>query len=126
MSLEQVLNLTTKEHIQELRDKRKQEAIDDNKFLKSMSNHKMRSNAEIFKENEPKFFTCKMYNPCAICHKCQNKASHLYVRCQSCQIPMCIHKHVNRMTMIKRDNFKINVSKEVIEKLRRLNEEANK
>ena len=67
--------------------------------------------ADIFEEKEPKAKTCPRYNPCPICSKCMNKASHLYVACQICNIPICSHTYKNREDMIKRDNFIHKISK---------------
>lgn len=85
--------------------------FEEQKFRKDIMNNKklFAKNKDLFIE-EPLFQKCKRYNPCPICDKCLNKASHLYVRCQNCQIPICTHKHKDRITMIKRKNFKIKVS----------------
>lgn len=99
-----------------------QNKIDEQKFKKAIQNNKnlCRRNREMFEESEECFTSCIRYNPCPICDKCQNKASHLYVKCQSCQIPICTHKHNDRKFMIKRNNFKIKPSKELMEQLRSL------
>ena len=76
-------------------------------------------NKDLFIEDK-NFLTCSRYNPCPICDKCLNKASHLYIRCQNCGIPICVHKHKDRITMIKRNNFKIKVTDETFEKIRNL------
>jgi hypothetical protein len=62
-------------------------------------------NKTVYERYEPKFKTCPRYNPCPICDKCLNKASHLYVSCQTCQIPICAHTFEDKQKMIKRDNF---------------------
>ena len=67
-------------------------------------------NKKYFEETEPKFKTCPRYNPCPICDKCMNKASHLYVACQTCNIPICNHDYATRIKMIKRENFAIPVN----------------
>lgn len=89
----------------------------DEKELKKMANDSkkfMARNKDIFEEGEPKFKTCTRYNPCPICDKCLNKASHLYVECQECQIPICTHTYKDKVFMIRRDNFKLSlVSKNV-------------
>ena len=77
-------------------------------------------NKEIFRNHESNFYTCKRYNPCQICDKCLNKASHIYVKCQTCNIPICTHTYENRKTMIKRRNFRLPVSKDVYRKLEKL------
>ena len=69
------------------------------------NNKLMARNKDIFAEGEPKFHTCKWYDPCPICEKCKNKASHLYVRCQTCKIPNCVHSHKDITKMIRRENF---------------------
>jgi len=69
------------------------------------NNNLMRNNRDMFEEKEPKFKTCPRYNPCPICSKCQNKASHLYISCQTCGIPICSHSYNDRDKMIKRQNF---------------------
>lgn len=111
-----------KEYLEQLQIDNKKERIADNKLIKEIAENTRRSktNKEIFSEEEPKVHTCSMYNPCAICYKCQNKASHLYVRCQSCKIPICTHKYKDREFMIKRDNFRIEVTDEVKQELKEL------
>lgn len=106
----------------------KENVFEEQKFKKSIEGNKNlgRRNKENFIENKECFMDCVRYNPCPICDKCQNKASHLYVKCQICQIPICTHKHKDRNFMIKRNNFKLKVSKETIEKLNILAEEARK
>lgn len=84
----------------------------------------MRNNKDIFEEKEPKFRTCKRYNPCPICSKCMNKASHLYVACQTCQIPICSHTYSDREKMIKRKNFTQYVSKEIMNEILRIEKEV--
>ena len=81
--------------------------MDENRLRKELEGNKkfMGRNKDIFAEGEPRFHTCKWYSPCPICEKCKNKASHLYVRCQNCQIPNCVHTFNNINTMIKRKNF---------------------
>lgn len=74
----------------------------------------LRNNKDIFEQGEPKYKTCPRYNPCPICFKCQNKASHLYVSCQTCQIPICAHTYYDREKMIKRKNFVNYVTPEIM------------
>lgn len=81
------------------------------------NNKLFRNNKDVFLSMEPKAKTCKMYNPCPICSKCLNKASHLYVKCQTCNIPICVHRYADRSKMIKRKNFEIKVSKETMKKI---------
>lgn len=61
---------------------------------------------------------CNMYDPCPICYNCMNKASHLYVRCQTCEVPHDAHTHKNRSFLIRRENFAIKLSRETEEKLK--------
>lgn len=84
--------------------------LDEQKLRRELEGNKklMARNSEIFSQ-EPRFHTCKMYNPCPICDKCLNKASHLYVKCQNCKIPICVHQYKDREKMIKRKNFRIPV-----------------
>lgn len=80
----------------------------------------MRNNKEIFEESEPKTKTCPRYNPCPICSKCMNKASHLYVTCQTCKIPICSHTYADRDKMIKRKNFIVYVSDDIMNSIKEL------
>lgn len=84
------------------------------------NNRLMRNNKEIFEESEPKSKTCPRYNPCPICSKCMNKASHLYVACQTCKIPICSHTYADRDKMIKRKNFIIYVSDDIMNSIKEL------
>lgn len=72
-------------------------------------------NKDNYEAGEPKFKTCPRYDPCPICDKCRAKASHLYVACQTCKIPICSHTYEDRDKMIKRKNFEIKVTPEVME-----------
>lgn len=58
---------------------------------------------------------CSMYDPCPLCFKCMNKATHLYIRCETCPLQFCGHSHKQRAMMIRRENFAISVSKETFE-----------
>lgn len=77
-------------------------------------------NADMYRQGEPMFSLCTMYNPCPLCDKCQNKASHLYVQCQTCQIPICVHTHKNRRDMLRRENFTVEIPESVKQVLRGL------
>ena len=77
-------------------------------------------NRDNYEAGEPKFKTCPRYDPCPICDKCRNKASHLYVACQTCKIPICSHTYSDREKMIKRKNFEIKVTEEVMESIKDL------
>lgn len=121
------LKFNSLEQVQELQRKKKLERLEDNKLLKDIEANKDfgKRNKDKFMEGEPKFNTCSLYNPCPICDKCQNKASHLYVRCQSCQIPICTHKYGDRKFMIRRENFKIDVTDEVKDLLKEMGDRVN-
>lgn len=117
--------------IQGLYDAAKSDAIDNKTGLPKMDEQKlrryldandklMRNNRDIFEEKEPKFKTCPRYNPCAICSKCQNKASHLYVACETCMIPICSHTYADRDKMIKRNNFTIYVDDDTMKAVKEL------
>ena len=80
----------------------------------------MRNNKDVFEQNELKFHTCNRYNPCPICSKCQNKASHLYVSCQTCKIPICSHTYADRDKMIKRKNFTIYIKDGIMDSIKAL------
>lgn len=98
--------------------------FEEQKLRRYLKNNKLGSrNKIVFAQNEPKFHTCPRYNPCPICDKCMNKASHLYVACQTCQIPICSHTYEERERMIKRDNFSIPVSKEILQEIEKLDKE---
>ena len=99
--------------------------FEEQKLRKYLKNHKMGSpNKIVFEQNEPKFKTCPRYNPCPICDKCMNKASHLYVACQTCQIPICSHTYADRNKMIKRENFTVPVSDEVFKAVQELDKQV--
>lgn len=49
---------------------------------------------------------CTRYQPCPICYKCMVKASHLFIKCQNCQIPICGHNERARNFMIRRENYR--------------------
>jgi hypothetical protein len=83
-------------------------------------------NRIFFEEHEPKFKTCPRYNPCPICDKCMNKASHLYVACQTCKITICSHTYIDKERMIKPKNFAIPVDKETYEAIEALDREVTK
>lgn len=96
--------------------------FDEQKLRRTMeANRKLgRRNKDVFQEGEPKFKTCPRYDPCPICDKCRNKASHLYVACQTCKIPICSHTYEDREKMIKRENFTTIVTPEVMEAIKEL------
>ena len=102
--------------------------MDEQKIRRTLENNRKlgRRNRDIFEQTEPKFKTCPRYDPCPICDKCRNKASHLYVACQTCNIPICSHTYKNREDMIKRDNFVHLVPKETMDAIQKLYAEVNK
>lgn len=96
--------------------------MDEQKLRRALEqNKKLGSrNRDNYAAGERKFYDCPRYDPCPICDKCRAKASHLYVACQTCKIPICSHTYKDRDTMIKRKNFEIKVTKEVMETIREL------
>lgn len=98
--------------------------FEEQKLLKQISNNKklFAKNKDLFAE-EKRLTGCSMYYPCPICDKCLNKASHLYVRCENCGIPICVHTNKDKMTLIKRKNFKIKVSEKTFNILRNLSKD---
>lgn len=106
----------------------KEDKFEEARFKKAIESNRnlARRNIEMFNENDECFTNCPRYNPCPICDKCQNKASHLYVKCQICQIPICTHKYKDRVFMIKRKNFEIKVSKGTLATLRELSNKVKK
>ena len=99
--MEQLYNMA------ETKDEQGMSVMDENKLNRELDGNKqlMARNKDTFAAGEPKFHTCKWYDPCPICEKCKNKASHLYVRCQTCLIPNCVHSFKDINIMIKRKNF---------------------
>ena len=83
--------------------------FDETKLRKTLEKNKMLGsrNKDIFSLEERKFHTCQMYEPCPLCDKCRNKGSHLYNKCGTCQIPVCVHTYNDKAKMIRRDNFEI-------------------
>lgn len=96
--------------------------FDEAKLRRSLAqNDKLgKRNRDLFEQGEPKFTTCPRYDPCPICDKCRNKASHLYVACQTCQIPICSHTYEDKEKMIKRKNFTILVESETMKEIKKL------
>ena len=102
--------------------------MDEQKLRRALSqNNKLgRRNRDNFEAGESKFKTCPRYDPCPICDKCRNKASHLYVACQTCKIPICSHTYSDRDKMIKRKNFEITVTDEVMKKIKQIDSNLQK
>jgi hypothetical protein len=99
--------------------------FDEQKLRRFLNNQKMgRRNRDLFSDGEVKFHTCPRYDPCPICDKCRNKASHLYKECEECQIPICAHTYNDRQKMIKRENFIHYVDHDVMESIRLLDKEV--
>lgn len=95
--------------------------FEEQKLRRYLENTKLGSPNKIkYAQSERKFHTCPRYNPCPICDKCMNKASHLYVACKTCWIPICNHSHEDKKTMIKRRNFKAVVSEEIMELIKKI------
>lgn len=67
---------------------------------------------------------CAMYDPCPICFKCQNKASHLYERCINCAVQFCGHNHKQRSMIIRRENFAIKITDSTGREFLKLSEQA--
>lgn len=101
--------------------------MDEQKLRRALEqNQKLgRRNRDNYEAGEPKFKSCPRYDPCPICDKCRAKASHLYVSCQTCKIPICSHTYDDRDKMIKRENFVIKVSEEVMNTVVQIDEEVN-
>lgn len=100
--------------------------FDENKLRRELKKNTLlgKRNRDIFENGEPKFKSCPRYNPCPICDKCLNKASHLYVSCQTCYIPICSHTYEDRDKMIKRRNFTVYVSKDIMDSIKILDLEV--
>lgn len=85
-------------------------------------------NIELFGSNKEAFLkeagSCELYSPCPICNKCKVKASHLHIRCERCQIPLCVHPYNIMNAMIKRGNFKINVSDETAQEFKKMGQKV--
>lgn len=96
--------------------------LDEQKFKKAMDSNKnlCKRNRDKFEENDKCFMDCIRYSPCPICDKCLNKASHLYIKCQTCELPICTHKYNDRKLMIRRSNFKLKVSDTTFNELRKM------
>lgn len=99
--------------------------FEEQKLRRYLKNTKIGSpNRIVFERYEKKFHTCPRYNPCPICDKCMNKASHLYVACQTCKIPICSHTYADKLKMIKRKNFTIPVDKTTMNAIKNLDIEV--
>jgi len=101
--------------------------MDEQKLRRALEqNQKLgRRNRDNYEAGESKFKTCPRYDPCPICDKCKAKASHLYVACQTCKIPICSHTYDDRDKMIKRENFVLKVSEEVMNTVVEIDKEVN-
>lgn len=119
------LDFSSLEQIQEIEKEKKIDRLKEQAILKDINqNHNFaKKNKDIFEEKEKKYSTCPRYDPCVICDKCQNKASHLYVSCQVCKIPICTHTYKDRQYMIRRNNFEIFVDNDVKNELIELGNE---
>lgn len=98
--------------------------MDEQKLRRALdqNNRLGKRNRDNYEAGEPKFKTCPRYDPCPICDKCRAKASHLYVACQTCRIPICSHTYADRDNMIKRKNFEMIVSEEVMDFIKHIDD----
>lgn len=121
--------------IQGLYDAAKSDTVDNATGMPKMDEQKLRrfldsnndllqNNKDIFEKREPKTKTCLRYMPCPICSKCQNKASHLYVSCQTCSIPICSHTYADRDKMIKRKNFVLYTDRDIMDYIKSIDEKV--
>lgn len=96
--------------------------LNEQELKRAIKNNKnlCRRNKDMYEESEECFTECIRYNPCPICDKCLNKGSHLYVKCERCQIPICTHTYNDRKLMIRRDNFEVKLYPEMLKQLRAL------
>jgi hypothetical protein len=102
-------------------NKLQHEAVEE-KLIKNIKDNmnKHKTNKDLFEEDPNCFTRCPRYNPCPICNKCENKASHLYIKCERCEIPMCTHKYKDRENMIHREKNTIEVTSETIDKIKEI------
>ena len=84
----------------------------DSEMIKIQKNAmRLHGNRDDFDNELSRIGGCRRYLPCPVCYKCANKASHLYVKCQICRIPACVHTHKEKEAMIRRANFFTPVSR---------------
>ena len=83
-----------------------------------------KQNKDIFAQNEKRFHICPQYQPCPVCHKCKAKASHLYVKCQTCTIPICRHTYGDAKKLIKREPFTIRATEEMAQMILEIEKDA--
>lgn len=88
----------------------------DNHLPQTMKDTKLLSNKDTLLDMAE---GCSKYLPCPLCYKCRNKGSHLYVKCDSCLIPICVHTDSQINMLIRRDNFTQEVSKEMVDFLKK-------
>lgn len=69
--------------------------------------------------------TCSRYDPCPICFKCRVKGSHLYNKCDNCPIDICVHTDTHRNMLIRRDNFSLQVGKELVDNLKEMEQKLH-
>lgn len=65
-------------------------------------------NKKILKEKAK----CDRYFPCPICYRCMEHSRHRKI-CENCKAGPCKHTDKQRALIIKRENFRLNVSQEV-------------
>lgn len=69
-------------------------------------------------------FLCSWYSRCPLCYKCMNVAEHLYRRCKRCGFSQdrCNHRDKQKNKMILRKNFKLTLTEETKDWIRKTNE----
>lgn len=73
-------------------------------------------------------FNCTWYDPCPLCDRCRNEASHLYYRCRNCIFSerKCEHTAKDIALMIRRENFGLKLTPEGEQQLGELINERQK
>lgn len=89
--------------------------ITEDDFMETFDNH-IKPPKDLVSNKEEMYnigSRCNRYDPCPICNKCRVKASHLYTKCDSCSIPICVHENKIIERMIRPTNFELSVNDEV-------------
>lgn len=97
--------------------------ITEEDFAEQFDNHNIKPSMEFRSDRamlEEEGSRCNKYDPCPICFKCRIKGSHLYSKCDSCSINLCVHDNRTREMMIKRDNFSQQIGPELMDALKEL------
>jgi hypothetical protein len=98
----------------------------DSEMLKIQNNAmRLRNNKDDFDKELARIGGCRRYLPCPVCYKCESKSSHLYIKCQLCRIPACVHTYKEKEAMIKRANFFVLVTGEIMTAIREKAEMVN-